>query len=87
MGATANFILAPHPGALENGQKVKYHSISITKSISNIFIQNFEMKDTKHIRRDFHSVDGVLPSGWDLGVLRGQKLNSVCLSVRYNISS
>ena len=34
-------ILAPPPGALERGQKVKYHLISITKSISKIFIPNF----------------------------------------------
>ena len=25
------------------------------------------MKDTKHIRRDFHSVPWVMPQGWDLG--------------------
>ena len=34
------------------------------------------MKDTKHIRRDFHSVPWVIPQGWDfgaLGVLRGSK--------------
>ena len=33
-------ILAPPPGALGRGQKVKYHLISITKSISKIFIPN-----------------------------------------------
>ena len=33
--------LAPPPGVLERGQKVKYHLISITKSISKIFIPNF----------------------------------------------
>ena len=38
--ATSNF-LAPHPGALGRGQKVKYHLISITKSISKIFLPNF----------------------------------------------
>ena len=36
-----NFFWAPPPGALERGQKVKYHLISITKSISKIFIPNF----------------------------------------------
>ena len=36
-----NFFWAPHPGALGRGQKVKYHLISITKSISKIFIPNF----------------------------------------------
>ena len=33
--------LAPSPWALGRGQKVKYHLISITKSISEIFIPNF----------------------------------------------
>ena len=37
----SNFFLALPPGALERGQKVKYHLISITKSISKIFIPNF----------------------------------------------
>ena len=35
-----NFLAQP-PGALGRGQKVKYHLISITKSISKIFIPNF----------------------------------------------
>ena len=38
---TSNFFLAPPPGTLGRGQKVKYHLISITKSISKIFIPNF----------------------------------------------
>ena len=29
------------------------------------------MKDTKHIRRDFHSVAWVISQGSDLGALRG----------------
>ena len=42
-GAQRNFFffLAPPPGALGRGQKVKYHLISITKSISKILIPNF----------------------------------------------
>ena len=40
-GAQRNFFLASPPGALGRGQKVKYHLISITKSISKIFIPNF----------------------------------------------
>ena len=32
---------SPPPGALGRGQKVKYHKISITKSISKIFRPNF----------------------------------------------
>ena len=39
--ATSNFFLAPPPGALGRSQNVKYHLISITKSISKIFIPNF----------------------------------------------
>ena len=34
------------------------------------------MKDTKHIRRDFHSVPWVMHQGWDFGALgipRGSK--------------
>ena len=51
-------------------------------SISKIFIPNYvcvvQMKDTKHIRWDFHSVSLVMPKGWDFGVLGvprgGQKI-------------
>ena len=32
-----------------------------------------QMKDTKHIRRDFDSVPWVMPQGWDLGRPGGQK--------------
>ena len=68
-----NFFLAPPPGALGRGQKVKYHLISITKSISKIFIPNFvcvlTMKDTKHIRQDFYSDTWFIPQGWDFGAL------------------
>ena len=41
MECKVNFFLALPPGALRRGQKVKYHLISITKSISKIFIPNF----------------------------------------------
>ena len=40
-GAQGKKKFAPAPGALGRGQKVKYHLISITKSISTIFIPNF----------------------------------------------
>ena len=55
------------------GQKVKYHLILVSMSISKIFIPNFvcviQMKDTKYIRLDFHSVTLVMPQGWDCGAL------------------
>ena len=39
--AMANIYLATPPGALWRDQKVKYHLILITKSISKIFKPNF----------------------------------------------
>ena len=59
---------APPPGALGRGQKVKYYLISITNSISKIFIPNFVC-----IRRDFYSVPRVMPQGWDFGALGGPR--------------
>ena len=61
------------PGALGRGQKVKYHLISITKSISKIFIPDFvcisQMKNTKHIRRVFILSPGPCPRGGTWGYL------------------
>ena len=55
------------------GQKVKYHKMSVYMPNSKIFMPNYvcvvQMKDTKHIRRDFHSVTLVMPQGWDFGAL------------------
>ena len=68
---------APPPGAVGRGQKVKYHLISITKSISKISCVFSQMKDTKHIRRNFYFVAWVMPQGSDLGgwgCQGGQKL-------------
>ena len=39
------------------------------------------MKDTKHIRQDFYSVAWVIPKGLDWGLLRGQLILSVHMSV------
>ena len=71
---------APPPGALGRGQKVKYHLISITKSIFKIFIPNFVCVLTneryKTYQVGFYSVTWVMPQGWDLralGVPRGSK--------------
>ena len=65
--------MAPPPGVLGRGQKVKYNLISITKSVSKILYQILcafsQMKVTKHNRRDFHSVAWVKPQGGTLGVL------------------
>ena len=50
------------------GQKVKYHLISITKILYQALCLS-QIKDTKHIRRDFHSFARVMPQGWDFGAL------------------
>ena len=67
------FFLAPSPGAMGRGQKVKYHLISITKSISKIFIPNFVCVLTneryKTYQTGFYSVAWVTPQGWDFGAL------------------
>ena len=47
-------ILAPPPGALGRGQKVKY-LISITKSISKIFIPNFVFVLTNEIYKTYQT--------------------------------
>ena len=41
MGHATSFFFGPTPGAMGRGQMVKYHLISITKSISKSFIPNF----------------------------------------------
>ena len=83
--------LAPPPGALKRGQKVKYHLISITKSISKIFIPKFvcvfsQMKD-KNISNGFFILSPGSCPRVGLGGTKGQKSNSVLLSVRFAISS
>ena len=45
-------------------------------SISKIFIPNFVSvfkNERKYIEQNFHSVAGVMPQRWDLGVLGGSK--------------
>ena len=49
-----------------------------------------QMKDTKHIRRDFHSVAWVMPQGWDFGGLGcpgGQKKFFFSNMVMWHIKS
>ena len=84
-------ILAPPPEALERGQKVKYHIISITKSISKILIPNFVCVLTNERYKTYQT--GFLSCrlghalGMGLGGTKGPKSNSFLLSVRYAISS
>ena len=66
----------PAPGALGRGQKVKYHLISITKSISRNFIPNFVCVLTNERYKTYQT--GFLfcrlghTLGVGLGVFRGQ---------------
>ena len=79
--------LAPPPGALGRGQKVKYHLISITK----IFIQNFVCVLTNERYKTYQTDFLFCHLGHALGVglsgTSGPKSYSVLLSVRYAISS
>ena len=81
--ATAILFLAPPPGSLGRGQKVKY-LISITK----IFIPNFVCVLTneryKYIRRDFHFCRLGHAPGFGLkgaGVPRGSKHGHVAYQI------
>ena len=33
-----------------------------------------QIEDRKHIEQNFHSVAGVMPQGWELGMLGGSKV-------------
>ena len=48
----------------------------VSMLISMIFIPDFvfsHIKDGKHIEQNFHSVAGIMPQEWDLGVLGESK--------------
>ena len=55
MNGTANFFWVPLPGALGRGQMVKYHLISITKSILKTFSQNFVCVLTNEIYKTYQT--------------------------------
>ena len=72
--------LALPPGALRRGQKVKYHLISITKSISKIFIPNFVCVLTNERYKTYQTGFSFCPLGhapgvglWGAEVPRGSK--------------
>ena len=58
----------PALGALGRGQKVKYHIISITKSISKIFIRNFVCVPTNERYKTYQRGFLFCPLGHALGV-------------------
>ena len=63
--------LAPPPGALGRGQKVKHHLISITKSNSKIFIPNFVCVLTNEIYKTYQTGFLFCLLGHALGVGQG----------------
>ena len=71
-----NFFLSPPPWTLGRGQKVKYHKnlnhkVNFKDFLNQTLCVFSQLKDIKHIRRDFHLVPWVMPKGWDLGVPLG----------------
>ena len=66
--ATLNLFLVPPPGALGSGQKVKYHMILITKSISKIFIPNFVCVLTNERYKTYQTGFSFCPLGHAPGV-------------------
>ena len=60
--------LGPYGGA-KRSNIIKSQSQSQFQRFLNQTLCVFsQLKDIKHIRRDFHSVAWVMPQGWDLGV-------------------
>ena len=47
--------------------------MSILRFLYQTLCAFLHIKDRKHIEQNFHSVAGVVPQGWDLGVLGGSK--------------
>ena len=75
-GARNSTFFWPHPWGPREGPKGQM-SLNIIKFQLLIQFQRFlnqtlcvfsQMKDIKHIRRDFHLAAWVMPQGWDLGV-------------------
>ena len=68
-----HIFLGPHPlgpwGGAKRSNIIKSQSQSLFQRFFNKTLCVFsQLKDMKHIRRDFHSVAWVMPQGWDLGV-------------------
>ena len=92
MNGARNVKFSFGPAPWGPGEGSKYHLISITKSISKIFIPNFVCVLTNERYKTyqtffFYFVAWVMPQGWDfgaLGVARGSKnfLNMVMWHIK-----
>ena len=68
--ATAHFsppqVAGPNGQILLNVIKFQLQS-QFQRFLNQTLCVYSQMKDIKHIRRDFHSAASVMPQGWDLG--------------------
>ena len=73
MNGACNGVFGPAPLSPGEGLKVKDHLISITKSISNIFMPNFVCVLTneryKTYQTGFYFVAWVVLQGWDFAAM------------------
>ena len=74
-----NFLGSPPPWALGRDQRSNIIKSQLLSHFQIFLNQTmcvfYQMKDIKHIRRDFHSVPWVMPKGLGLGGAGGKKLN------------
>ena len=70
--ATAHFFFGPAPWGPGEGPKGQISTNIIKFQLQSFLNQTLcvfsQMKDIKHIRRDFHLAAWVMCQGWDLGV-------------------
>ena len=71
--ATSNFFLACPLGPWGGVKRSNIIKFKLQSQFQRFLYQSLcvlsQMKDTKHIRWDFHSVTWVMLQGWDLGTL------------------
>ena len=94
MGAATSNFFAPPSWALGRGQKVKYHLISITKSISKICVPNFvcvltnERYKAYQMRFSFCRLGHAPVAGlWGAGGAQGVKNYFILNMVNWHIKS
>ena len=66
------FLAPPPPKGQISLDIIKFQLLNQFQRLLNQTLWVFsQMKDIKHIRRDFHLAAWVMPQGWDLGVTWG----------------
>ena len=67
------FFFGPAPWGPWEGSKGQIFNFNYKVNFKDFLYQNLcvcsQVKDTKHIRQDFHSVAWVMPQRWDFGAL------------------